>query len=136
MNPQLTLIRGIPGSGKSTLASELEQNHTNAIWFEADHFWLDTSGNYNFERKRLRDAHQWCQNQCEENLALGKHVIVSNTFTTRWELEPYFAMIQKYEVNPSVILLQNNWGSIHSVPESVIQSMKDRFDYFIEDMFL
>lgn len=133
---QLSLIRGIPGSGKSTLAIELAAERRGAAWLEADHFWINDSGEYKFERKRLREAHEWCQEECRKKLGEGMHVYVSNTFTTRWELQPYFDMIQKYEMNPTVILLQNNWGSIHSVPESVLESMKERFEYNIEDMFI
>ena len=62
MNKILILVRGIPGSGKSTFA--------NLIWnsyaiCEADKFFYDKDGNYNFDPSKLKQAHEWCQNEVE-----------------------------------------------------------------------
>ncbi len=65
----LILIRGLPGSGKSTFAREYFSNEAafrkmpiqKYIHLEADMYYTDHEGNYNFTRENLRNAHHWCQ---------------------------------------------------------------------------
>jgi len=118
---QLILIRGLPGSGKSTLAKSLGFTH-----FEADMFFGE---DYQFDAIKLKDAHAWCQQSTEEALANGQNVVVSNTFTQAWEMEPYFKMAKKWGVKPQVILCQGKFKNIHNVPENAIERMRQRFQY-------
>ena len=53
---ELFLLRGLPGSGKSTLAKSISEVH-----YEADMYFVDADGNYNFDATLLKDAHNWCQ---------------------------------------------------------------------------
>ena len=65
----LTLIRGLPGSGKSTLAKKLVANKENpVIHLEADMFFVDSAGIYLFQAQLLKQAHDWCQQQCQQLL--------------------------------------------------------------------
>jgi hypothetical protein len=105
-------------------------------WLEADQYFYDKAGNYNWDGMKIGNAHSWCQNSTYEALEQGKTVIVSNTFTLKRELKPYFNMIQKHERDPTVICLQSNWGSIHGVPDNVLLNMRKRFCYSIEELFL
>jgi hypothetical protein len=105
-------------------------------WFEADKYFYDAEGNYNWDGMKIGEAHEWCQLETNKALEQGKTVIVSNTFTLKRELRPYFEMIQEYGKNPTVICMQSNWGSIHGVPDSVMLNMKKRFCFDISDMFL
>jgi predicted kinase len=130
----LTLIRGIPGSGKSTLARLLAERYE-GMHFEADHFFTDRDGNYNWDRNKIREAHAWCQEQTEKYLQMEVPVIVSNTFTTIKELKPYFAIAAKFDLVPSVIVCQNDWGNLHDVPADIIANMKARFEYNIQSLF-
>ncbi len=122
MTQQLLLIRGLPGSGKSTLANKLAKQHQ---WqhFEADHFFEDELGHYLFNPLQLKQAHQWCQTQTQRALADGHSVVVSNTFVERWEMSPYFKMAQHCKVNVLVIECEQNYGSIHDVPQQTIKKM-------------
>lgn len=134
MKPSLILIRGLPGSGKSTLAKHLaylfELRH-----IEADEFFVDNSGHYCFEPSLIKTAHQWCQYNVLENLKLGKGVVVSNTFTQKWELEPYFIFASQFGLTPIIYHCQNDFGNVHGVPEEKIKQMKARFEHNLDSLF-
>ena len=122
---EFILIRGLPGSGKSTMA---KQYHGSYIHLETNMFW---GPNYEFDMSRLKEAHEWCQNSARIFLA-SHSVIVSNTFTTKKEMDPYFDIADEYGIVPTIILCQNQFGSIHKVPKEVIQKMRNRFEYNVE----
>ena len=140
--PQLILIRGLPGSGKSTLARHLVTTNQMLNMFgsvnhyEADMYFIDKHGNYNFDRSKLHQAHKWCMEKTREGLANNHTVIVSNTFTTKKELKPYFEMASEFDIVPVVYLAQNQFKNIHGVPEETLRAMRDRFQYDISDMFV
>lgn len=123
MTPKLVLIRGLPGSGKSTLAKAM----TNYVHYEADMFFIGPNG-YQFDGSRLADAHAWCQKCTYISLDLGYDTVVSNTFTTRAELQPYFDMCQDFGITPLLVEARGNWPSIHNVPEITLQRMRERWE--------
>ncbi len=128
---KLVLVRGLPGSGKSTIAKNLTG------WYhhlETDMFWMK-DGEYNFDVNRLHEAHMWCQNETRRLMTVGFSPVVSNTFTTKKELKPYFEIAKEFGIVPTVILCQNDWGNIHNVPEETLERMKARFAYDISDMY-
>ena len=71
--PTLILTRGIPGSGKSTLAALLGIM-TGTQFIEADHYFVDDKGNYNFNPSELGKAHEHCQNICRVVLSSGSDI--------------------------------------------------------------
>ena len=127
----LTLIRGLPGSGKSTLAksmkiaNDLEGNTT--FHYEADQFFEDVDGNYNFDASKLHYAHQQCHQNTEKAMMGGYDVIVANTFTTMKEIRPYTTLAEKYDYNFEIIDATGNYSSIHNVPEEAIERMRNRW---------
>ena len=123
----LYIIRGLPGSGKSTLAGIISET-TGDHHFEADMFFVDKRGNYRFDASKLRKAHEWCQEEVRKVLASDMSVIVSNTFTTRWEMQPYLDMAEEFDVNVVVYECKNNFGSIHNTPEDAIERMRERWE--------
>jgi predicted kinase len=128
--PKLILVRGLPGSGKSTFAKSLIGFNS----FEADQYFYK-DGVYKFDINYLCEAHERCQVLTDEYLEAGQNVVVSNTFTTKRELVVYFEIAKKHGIIPSVVLMQNTWGSIHGVPAETLQKMKNRFCYDISDLF-
>ncbi len=134
---QLFLIRGLPGSGKSTIAGRLENSFSTFgyIHYEADHYFVDDRGVYEFDPTKLHRAHQWCLEQTEAALREHGVAIVSNTFTTIRELRPYFDLAAAYGIVPTVLLAQNNWGNIHDVPEESLERMRQRFVYDLSPLF-
>jgi predicted kinase len=133
MNKILVLLRGLPGAGKSTFA--------NLIWnsyaiCEADKFFYDSEGNYNFDPTKLKQAHEWCQAEVEikmqdngRNPQYYPEIVVSNTFTQEWEMQEYFDLAEKYGYKVFSVIVENRHGNknIHEVPDNTLKKMKDRF---------
>jgi predicted kinase len=127
MSQQLILIRGLPGSGKSTLA-KLFADKCGFHHFEADMFFT-VNEDYTFNPAALTAAHGWCLERTGWALASGANVIVSNTFSTKKEMEPYKQLAEKLHVNTHIIECQSNYGSIHNVPASTIAKMMARWEH-------
>lgn len=126
----LTIVRGLPGSGKSTLANTLASKVTSrvAIVVEADDFFYRETGQYQFDPSKLKDAHADCLKRAREGLMRGMHVFVSNTFTQRWEYEPYLRMAAEEGVPVQVIEVHGDFGSIHNVPDEAMARMRARWE--------
>ncbi len=131
MKPKLILIRGLPGSGKSTLANELAKYY-GTTHLETDMFW---GSDYKFDITRIKEAHEWCQNMTREALLNFDTVVVSNTFTTKKELAPYFEIAKEFDIIPQVVLCQNTLGNVHNVPQDTLERMSARFEFDISELF-
>lgn len=129
----MTIIRGLPGSGKSTLAARLSKE-MNAVHVEADMFHMK-SGVYDFKVENQAAGHNWCKTTVRSVLEDGGSVIVSNTFTQKWELDPYFSLAKRFGIIPVVIVCKGDYGSIHNVPEDTIMRMRNRFQHDITDLY-
>ena len=120
---QLLLVRGLPGSGKTTYAKTLKDR----THFETDmYFSLD--GEYKWDGSKLTVAHRWCQDQVRRALTEGRKVVVSNTFTKKWEMQPYFDMAEELGVPISIVEMTGMYPNIHGVSEEHIAKMKDRWE--------
>ena len=122
---ELFLLRGLPGSGKSTLAESLGGSH-----MEADKYFT-YEGKYEFDVTKLKDAHDWCQNAVKvfmENKS--KRVVVSNTFTQEWEMQPYYDLAEKHGYTVYSLVVENRHGGVneHGVPDDTLDKMKKRFE--------
>lgn len=133
MTQKLILLRGTPGSGKSTLAKMLISG-TDTKHIEADQYFM-IDDKYNFDITHIGLAHKWCQDMTDTYLTQGYNVVCSNTFTTKKELKSYFEIGEKHEIVPNVIVCQNEFENIHSVPEETLKKMKERFTYDISSLF-
>lgn len=124
--PRLVIIRGLPGSGKSTLAQVYRRNGFK--WVEADMYFDSFLFGYRFDPAKLSEAHEWCKATVERYLSTGYNVVVSNTFTRRWEFEPYLEVAAKYEAMVDIVVTTGNYENVHGVPDSVIQGMRERWE--------
>ena len=135
LNNTLILLRGLPGSGKSTFANFIWES--SAI-FEADKYFYDKDGNYNFDFYKLHQAHKWCQDSVktamlDNAISKGKYypeIVVSNTSTTEKELEPYYELAKLFNYTVVSLIVENRHGnkSTHNVPDETIYKMKNRFE--------
>jgi ABC-type dipeptide/oligopeptide/nickel transport system ATPase component len=150
--PELILIRGAQGSGKSTLATAIVNAHSyenyaakngsmymgkgiskSYVHFEADQFWyLLGHGSYAFDPAMLGKAHKWCQDGVQQAINKSQNVIVSNTFTTRKELQPYLDMAKahneglddSYRYTVQEIICRGEFANTHGVPQDAVNKKR------------
>jgi predicted kinase len=134
LKPTLFLVRGIPGSGKSTFANH---NWNEYAVCEADKYFNDKDGGYNFDFTKLKEAHKWCQEMVETymkdslvNEQFYREIAVSNTFTQEWEMEHYIELAKKYGYQVFTLIVENRHGgkNIHGVPNDKLEIMRNRFE--------
>ena len=113
---------GYMGSGKTTLAKTLS-----AVNFEADMYFTDAKGRYQFEGEKLSQAHKWRELQCEKALESDQNVVISNTFVKQWEMATYKNLAKKYMAELVIITCTGNYQNTHNVPKSVIDKMKKQW---------
>lgn len=127
---KLYIVRGLPGSGKSTFAKSLGGTH-----FETDSYFM-VDGEYKFDFTKLKEAHKWCQDSVNTAMILNNTtginevIVVSNTFTQEWEMQPYFEMAESWGYQVFSLIIENRHGGVneHGVPEDKIEVMKNRFE--------
>jgi len=124
--PTLYILRGVSGAGKSTLAAQMLDAKMADFHYEADMFWYDEDGNYNFNVKHLPLAHEWCRDSVRVVMDSGYNVIVSNTFTTEDQLKAYLDLAEEYKYRVVCLVVENRHGGndIHNVPEGVKQKQE------------
>jgi len=128
----LYLLRGLPGAGKSTLANQIGGTH-----FEADMYFINENGEYIFNGADIKKAHAWCQSEVHTAMILNhttgdnEKIVVSNTFTQGWEMEPYYKLAESYGYRVFSIIVENRHGgeNQHGVPEDKIEAMRVRFEF-------
>ena len=130
-NADIILVRGLPGAGKTTEANKLNR----PVCVAADD-WFMVDGEYKFDPKGLPDAHGWCLDQATQGLQAGLPVVVHNTFTQRWEMEPYLAAAAAAGLTVDVVSVFDGGCSdeelaernTHGVPLASIQAMRERWE--------
>jgi len=118
---EVIIIRGLPGSGKSTYAEEMFPNH---VLCEADQYFINNRGDYIFNPKYLKLAHEYCREKAFMMLQRGHSVVVANTFSRKWEMVPYFRLGVPYKVYK----MTGEFKSIHNIPYSSIKKIKERWE--------
>lgn len=130
---QMIILRGLPGCGKSTVARALK---VPAVVCSADDFFM-VGGEYHFDPSKIADAHAASQDKCHAALVKGQSVIIDNTCTCRWEMEPYLQMAREHGVEVNVVDLfdgecsdeQLHERNTHGVPLQAIQAMRERYEH-------
>lgn len=138
MKPHLILIRGIPGAGKTTFAETIIQalDSESQIYasrlgewehFENDMWQVDGQGKYDWQADRVPYACAACFRAAKSAIRDGRNVIVSNTFTKHSDYREYLQLAKDYDCKLTVLTVEGDHGSIHSIPE-------DKMDYFRQRM--
>ena len=122
----LYIIRGLPGSGKTTVARDLA-DRWECNYYEADQYFETSEGEYKFDSRKLSVAHRDCFINTMLDLREGRDVIVANTFTTLRELQKYIDYARENGHGVTVIECTRSYGSIHNIPESTVEKMRQRW---------
>ena len=120
---KLTIIRGIPGSGKSTYAEVLAKE-TDATICEADQYFVNDKGVYEFDATQLGKAHDACKAKFDAAVCAGRPVIVSNTCGEEWEMQYYVDRAELHGIVIEIISLKGRWESIHNIPKATMAKLK------------
>lgn len=143
MNKKLICFRGCSGSGKSfaalTLAEELFMQGIKVFHIETDQYWIDLEGKYRWNPKYLGLAHQWCLANVVRQFEIldFEVVIVSNTFTTLKELQPYLDFANSVGIEIEIKEPNTSWKfdaeecfkrNRHNVPLEVIKKQISRWE--------
>lgn len=93
----LIIIRGLSGSGKTTLADLICGDDENRVMISVDDYFYDVDTDvYKFVPEELKQAHEWCKQETSVCMNQGfETIVIHNTFTRRWEVEPYLEMAAK-----------------------------------------
>lgn len=118
MKPILHIVRGLPGSGKSTFAKTLGCFHV-----EADMFHI-SGGKYKYDKQKISQAHELCQQLARTVLQSSSDVVVSNTFVYLEHMRPYFEMADLLGATLNVYRCSGSYGSVHNVPPETLAKMR------------
>ncbi len=122
----LFLLRGLPGSGKSTLAESLSENGKYPVFSIDSYFTNALTREYKFEFDKNHIAYDQCIEKTKTALqAECEKVIVDNTFTMDWEMQPYFKLASEFNYRIFVMTVENYHGSknIHHISDDQLQKM-------------
>ncbi len=125
----LILLRGLPGSGKSQLAQVLGENKW-PLFSVDDYFTNAATGAYEFRFAENHLAYQRCSQHTEAAMQTrSEKIIVHNTFTLDWEIEPYFKLAAKHGYRVFVVTVENYHGSknTHGVADEQVQKMAAKY---------
>lgn len=134
---RLYLIRGLPGTGKSTLALNLADGGAVYNIVEADEFFM-ADGVYRFDASKLAMAHARCRERVYDLFVIfgaAAEISVANTFSRRWEMQPYRDMAKSFGVEVTELTVRTDHTdaelaarSIHGVPAETIAAMRARWE--------
>lgn len=120
---KLTVIRGVPGTGKSTYAKK----HYDCLILENDMFQI-RDGRYCWSADGTKRAVDLCVKMADMALANGSDIVVANTCTRKKYVYCFFNIARKYGAKFEVIRMTKEYGNVHSVPASTLDSMRENFE--------
>ena len=126
----LIVLRGLPGSGKSTLAMVLSEEGKFQTFSVDDYFTNPETGEYIFDFKNNYLAYKLCEENTKQSMMNAESkIIIHNTFTMDWELEPYFKLASEFNYSVFVLTVENyhEQGNTHGVSNEQLQKMAEKY---------
>ena len=129
MSKRVIIMRGISGSGKSTY---IYNHHPGAYVCSADQFF-ERDGVYQFDSRKLGEAHRWCYNKFLTALSDWRDpIVIDNTNTQLFEFYGYAQLAWAHGYNVEVVRMDTPVEvaaarNLHGVPPASVKAMQDRF---------
>lgn len=135
------ILRGPPGSGKSYISECLKLRYPTAKVCSADEFWyLESNGaEYQFDVRRLNEAHEWCQTKAYDAACEGQSpIVIDNTNIRIWETRFYTDLARRFHYTVIVVTPQTPWRfdtealatrNVHFVSLETIESKVRNFEH-------
>jgi hypothetical protein len=125
----LTIVRGVQGSGKSEFGLWLVHGKDKIVLLSTDNYFLDKNGKYQFDPRKLKQAHERCQQECAAYLEAGYSVVVANTFSREREVAPYKAIADDRGVRFYSIITEcrHRGSNVHGIPADKVKEVANRF---------
>jgi predicted kinase len=126
---ELILLRGLPGAGKTTLAGVLSEQGKYPTC-SVDDYFTDTNGEYDFRFQENHLAYKLCEENSRKAMEAGvEKIIVHNTFTMDWEMEPYTKLASEFGYRLHVVTVENYHGSenVHAIPAEHVEKMRSKY---------
>lgn len=105
--------------------------HPQSPCFSVDDYFTDPqSGVYRFRFDENHLAYKACEENTERAmLASAPRILVHNTFTLEWEMEPYIKMAARHGYTLFVCTVEkyHSSGNIHDIPQEAIQKMAAKY---------
>lgn len=133
------IFRGVSGSGKSTAVAKVLSVVPDAIVVSADNFFM-VKGEYKFDPARLAEAHAESRRTALEACQSRKFVMVDNTNTQFWEIDPYLRIARDFDYDVTLCDVIQGYSDVeaqlpefakrnkHGVPLEVIQKQWKRYE--------
>lgn len=122
------ILRSVSGAGKSTFAEFISSlNEDCAICCADDYFMKE--GEYQFDAKKLGEAHDYCRDKFEEEIDKSTNtIIVANTNTAPKEFSFYEEFAEEFGYRVFHLIIENRHGgeNIHRVPAEVTKRQEDK----------
>lgn len=128
----LYILRGVPGTGKTTRALELCKQLDLVV--EADQFphrYIRHQGVLMGLNPTVSnaDAHAWANGVLKSLLAMHlPKVAIANTMCKREWVQPFIMLADRYGYQPVVVDCTTEYGSIHNVPDEVMNRMRETWE--------
>jgi uridine kinase len=130
LNKNLILLRGLPGSGKTTLAHVLSEQGTYPVFSVDDYFTNEVTGEYIFNFQNNHLAYKQCEALTKDAMLQNiSKILVHNTFTMDWELEPYFKLASNFNYTLFVVTVENYHlnANTHGVSNEQLYKMAEKY---------
>lgn len=148
-NKYLLILRSVPGGGKSTYAKKLKQRflcfcfahgkgYFDGSICSADDYFLRPDKIYDWNKKLLPNAHNWCYLKIKDCMRFGNNLIIlDNTNIRKKDYQNYVDLAKEcgYTVKERIIgkidiSMAETYAkrNIHNVPLETIKRMIERFE--------
>ncbi len=136
------IMRGLPGSGKSVISEVLKKIHENSAVLSSDDFFVDTkTGEHNFDKERIKEAHEWNFERFKKAIESEiPNIVIDNSNVKKYHYHHYLDYGQRHNYLVSVVTIPHNDVSdkelternIHSVSRETVRRMRKEFEWEID----